>query len=81
MLFYAAGLTHVRLFKSPFMVANGQIAGFEEEWKNLNREVRPFLRYNVIDVAGTHSSHGLVARLEEGGDASVALLFDPFAPR
>lgn len=37
---------------SPFMVANGQIAGFEAQWAGLNREVRPFLTYNVIDVAG-----------------------------
>jgi hypothetical protein len=37
---------------SPFMVANGQIAGFEAQWAALNRESRPFLTYNVIDVAG-----------------------------
>ena len=37
---------------SPFMVANGQIAGFEKEWAGLNREVRPYITYNVIDVAG-----------------------------
>jgi hypothetical protein len=37
---------------SPYMVANGQITGFEKEWAGLNRELRPFLPYNVIDVAG-----------------------------
>jgi hypothetical protein len=34
------------------MVANGQISGFEKEWAGLNREVRPYITYNVIDVAG-----------------------------
>lgn len=37
---------------SPFMVVEGQIAGYEAQWSNLNREARPFLTYKSIDVAG-----------------------------
>jgi hypothetical protein len=37
---------------SPFMVAEGQIDGYEKEWSTLNRESRPFLRYKMVDVAG-----------------------------
>lgn len=37
---------------SPFMVAEGQISGYENEWSTLNTVQRPFLTYKVIDVAG-----------------------------
>jgi hypothetical protein len=37
---------------APYMVANGQIAGFENMWAQLNRNPTPYLVYNVIDVAG-----------------------------
>ena len=37
---------------SPFMVANGQINGFEAEWASLNTVNRPFLTYNMVDAAG-----------------------------
>lgn len=37
---------------SPFMVAEGQIAGYEAEWKSLNTVLRPFLTYKLTDVAG-----------------------------
>lgn len=37
---------------SPYMVANGQTKGFEKEWAGLNRETRPYLTYNVVDVLG-----------------------------
>jgi hypothetical protein len=37
---------------SPFMVAEGQIAGYEAEWKTLNTTLRPFLTYKVVDVNG-----------------------------
>lgn len=37
---------------SPFMVAEGQIAGYEAQWANLNRESRPFLTYKITDVMG-----------------------------
>jgi hypothetical protein len=37
---------------SPFLVAEGQIAGYESQWSNLNREARPFLTYKVIDANG-----------------------------
>jgi len=37
---------------SPFMVADGQIEGFENEWQTINTVNRPFLRYKVIDSQG-----------------------------
>lgn len=37
---------------SPFMVAEGQISGHEKEWMGLNREMRPFLTYKMVDSAG-----------------------------
>lgn len=37
---------------SPFMVAEGQIEGYENEWKTLNTSLRPFLTYKMIDNAG-----------------------------
>lgn len=37
---------------SPFMVADGQIEGFEKQWESLNTTNRPFLTYKVIDSAG-----------------------------
>lgn len=37
---------------SPFMVAEGQIEGYEEQWASLNTVMRPFLTYKVIDNAG-----------------------------
>lgn len=37
---------------SPFMIAEGQIAGYEAQWSNLNRESRPFLTYKPIAANG-----------------------------
>lgn len=37
---------------SPFMVAEGQISGYEKEWSTLNSVNRPFLTYKMVDVAG-----------------------------
>lgn len=37
---------------SPFMVAEGQIAGYEQQWQTLNTTNRPYLPYKIIDVAG-----------------------------
>jgi Phage P22-like portal protein len=37
---------------SPFMVAEGQISGYENEWATLNTVNRPFLTYKVTDNAG-----------------------------
>jgi hypothetical protein len=37
---------------SPFMVAEGQINGYEQEWKTLNTTPRPFLTYKTIDNEG-----------------------------
>lgn len=37
---------------TPFMVADGQIEGYEEEWSTLNTTQRPFLRYKVVDTSG-----------------------------
>jgi len=37
---------------SPFLVAEGQIEGYEGEWKTLNTQQRPFLTYKMIDNAG-----------------------------
>jgi hypothetical protein len=37
---------------SPFMVAEGQIAGYEKEWATLNTQNRPFLTYKMVDIAG-----------------------------
>jgi hypothetical protein len=37
---------------SPYMVVEGQIEGYEGEWKTLNTVQRPFLTYKSVDVAG-----------------------------
>lgn len=37
---------------SPFMVAEGQIAGYEKQWENLNKVNSPFLTYKVVDTQG-----------------------------
>jgi len=37
---------------SPFMVAEGQISGYENEWKSLNTTLRPFLTYKTVNNAG-----------------------------
>ncbi len=37
---------------SPFMVAEGQIAGYEKEWSTLNTSPRPFLTYRNVDSSG-----------------------------
>lgn len=37
---------------SPYMVADGQIEGFEAEWSSLNTVQRPFLRYKIVDTSG-----------------------------
>ncbi len=37
---------------SPFMVAEGQIEGYEKEWSSLNTTMRPFLTYKMVDSAG-----------------------------
>jgi hypothetical protein len=37
---------------SPYMVVDGQIEGYENEWSTLNTVKRPFLRYKSVDVAG-----------------------------
>jgi Phage P22-like portal protein len=37
---------------SPFMVAEGQISGYEKEWSTLNTSMRPYLTYKVVDNQG-----------------------------
>jgi hypothetical protein len=37
---------------SPFMVAEGQIEGYEQQWASLNTTLRPFLPYKIIDSGG-----------------------------
>jgi hypothetical protein len=37
---------------SPFMVAEGQISGYEKDWGSLNTSLKPFLTYKVTDVGG-----------------------------
>lgn len=37
---------------SPFLVAEGQITGYEAQWSALNRESRPFLTYKPVDTSG-----------------------------
>jgi hypothetical protein len=37
---------------SPFLVVEGQISGYEEQWKTANTTMRPFLTYKSVDVAG-----------------------------
>jgi hypothetical protein len=37
---------------SPFMVADGQIEGFEKQWSALNTTVTPYLTYKVVDSSG-----------------------------
>src|SRR6185369_5813027 len=34
---------------SPFMVAEGQIEGYEKEWSTLNTSMKPFLTYKMVD--------------------------------
>lgn len=37
---------------SPFMVVEGQISGYEQQWESLNTVQRPFLTYKAVDVFG-----------------------------
>lgn len=37
---------------SPFMAVEGQIDGYEDQWKNLNTNPTPVLIYKAVDVAG-----------------------------
>lgn len=37
---------------SPFMVVEGQIEGYEQQWQALNKVVTPYLTYKAVDVAG-----------------------------
>jgi hypothetical protein len=37
---------------SPFMMAEGQDAGYENEWSTINTVVRPTIHYKMVDVAG-----------------------------
>lgn len=37
---------------SPFMVAEGQITGYEAQWATLNQVQRPFLTYKTVDNTG-----------------------------
>jgi hypothetical protein len=37
---------------SPFMVVEGQIAGYEKEWQSLNTTLRPYLPYKSVDIDG-----------------------------
>jgi hypothetical protein len=37
---------------SPFMVADGQIQGYEKQWESLNTVMRPFLTYKIVDSSG-----------------------------
>jgi hypothetical protein len=37
---------------SPFMVAEGQISGYEKQWSSMNTTMTPFLTYKVIDAQG-----------------------------
>jgi len=37
---------------SPFMVVEGQISGYEDQWESLNTAQRPFLTYKAVDVFG-----------------------------
>lgn len=36
----------------PYLAAEGQIAGHEQEWANMNRSLTPVLTYKVQDIAG-----------------------------
>ena len=38
--------------KPPFVGAEGQFEGHEEEWKKANVENRAYLQYKAIDVGG-----------------------------
>lgn len=38
--------------KAPFIVAEGQISGYEDVWQNANRLSYPYLTYKQVDVAG-----------------------------
>lgn len=37
---------------SPFMVVEGQISGYEQQWSQLNTVVKPYLTYKAVDVEG-----------------------------
>jgi len=41
---------------SPFMVAEGQISGFEKQWSTLNTAPTPFLTYKGYDIEGRQVS-------------------------
>jgi hypothetical protein len=37
---------------SPYMIASGQIEGYEKQWETLNTVQRPYLTYKTIDSSG-----------------------------
>lgn len=39
--------------KAPYLVANGQIKGFENQWKEANRKNHAYLTYNPVSTGGT----------------------------
>jgi len=39
--------------KSPYMIADGQIAGYEDEWESINTVPRAVVRYKATSVGGT----------------------------
>jgi len=41
-----------RLSKVPYMVAAGQIEGFEDQWNTANVRNYPYLQYNMVDSSG-----------------------------
>lgn len=41
-----------RLSKTPYMVAEGQIEGFEETWNQINVRNLPYVQYRPVDAAG-----------------------------
>lgn len=38
--------------KAPYLVTPQQIRGFEDEWKNANVDLQPYLRYNSLGTSG-----------------------------
>lgn len=37
---------------SPWLMVEGQAAGYEKQWENSNKVITPFLTYKAVDVAG-----------------------------
>ncbi|MGH7593435.1 MAG: portal protein [Gemmatimonadales bacterium] len=37
---------------SPFIMVEGQVSGYEDQWKNMNTHLTPFLTVKAVDISG-----------------------------